>query len=330
MTQKEMITNDKIGSATVFQHEDTVLKTAAQFFAEELIPYLGIDGKVVSSAPTESIVLNLKKFYEDINLIMEDGTWKHFEFQSKNEGIPGLKRFRSYEAVTSYQYGVSITTYVLYSGNIRNPVTSFTEGINTYRIIPIIMKNHNADRLIETLKEYKKWQDNRRVELGDYMQGNDYLFTQENGKRLYPSTFTGWLNKMLREANIDHYSLHSLRHTNITLQIAAGVPIVTVSARAGHARTSTTSDIYAYALRSTDRLAADKLGSIFSDEQKSAESPKPVETDILSDIDEQVVMAEFKRMKSEMQRLGFETMQEYEEYLEFVDMKKTKKKDFEM
>lgn len=35
-------------------------------------------------------------------------------------------------------------------------------------------------------------------------------------------------------------------------------------------------------------------------------------------------------MKSEMQRLGFEPMQEYEEHLEFVDMKKTKKKDFEM
>lgn len=209
--------------------------------------------------------------------------------------------------------------------------------VNGYGMIEKEPKTETSKRtlavpevLIETLKEYKKWQDNRRVELGDYMQGNDYLFTQENGKRLYPSTFTGWLNKMLCEANIDHYSLHSLRHTNITLQIAAGVPIVTVSARAGHARTSTTSDIYAYALRSTDRLAADKLGRIFSDEQKSAESPKPVETDILSDIDEQVVMAEFKRMKSEMQRLGFETMQEYEEYLEFVDMKKTKKKDFEM
>ena len=144
MAQKEMITNDKIGSATVVQHEDAVLKTAAQFFAKELLPYLGIDGKVISSAPTESIVLNLKKFYEDINLIMEDGTWKHFEFQSKNEGIPGLKRFRSYEAVT---------TYVLYSGNIQNPVTSFTEGINTYHVIPIIMKDHSADDLIKTLKE---------------------------------------------------------------------------------------------------------------------------------------------------------------------------------
>lgn len=111
MAQKEMITNDKIGSATVVQHEDAVLKTAAQFFAKELLPYLGIDGKVISSAPTESIVLNLKKFYE------------------------------------------AVTTYVLYSGNIQNPVTSFTEGINTYHVIPIIMKDHSADDLIKTLKE---------------------------------------------------------------------------------------------------------------------------------------------------------------------------------
>lgn len=77
-------------------------------------------------------------------------------------------------------------------------------------------------------------------------------------------------------------------------------------------------------------MAADKLGSIFSDEQKPAETPKPVEADTLFNMDEQAVMAEFKRMKSEMQRLGFETLQEYEEYLEFVEMKKAKKIDFEM
>ena len=32
---------------------------------------------------------------------MEDGSWKHFEFQSKNEGLASLKRFRTYEALTS-------------------------------------------------------------------------------------------------------------------------------------------------------------------------------------------------------------------------------------
>lgn len=186
------------------------------------------------------------------------------------------------------------------------------------------------DVLLETLKGYKEWQINRRVELGDYMEENDYVFTQENGKRLYPSTFSGWLNKMLREANIDHYSLHSLRHTNITLQIAAGVPIVTVAARAGHARASTTSDIYAYALRSTDKMAADKIASIFSAEEKPQKSVKPFELNPVSKTDETDTVAEFKHLKEEMQRLGFETLDEYEEYLDFLEMKKAKKKDFEM
>ena len=57
--------------------------------------------------------------YQDSNLIMEDGSWKHFEFQSRNEGVAGLRRFRTYEALTSQQYRVPITTYVLFSGNIK-------------------------------------------------------------------------------------------------------------------------------------------------------------------------------------------------------------------
>lgn len=87
---------------------------------------------------------------------MENGTWKHFEFQSTNEGIGGLKRFRMYEAVTSYQHKVSVTTYVLFSGNILNPVTEYTEGVNTYRIIPIIMRDQNADWLFSRLQQKLK------------------------------------------------------------------------------------------------------------------------------------------------------------------------------
>ena len=135
------------------QHEDATLKTAMREFAEVLLPYFGIEGKVVGYGPTESIHLEMKKLFEDFNLIMEDGSWKHFEFQSKNEGIEGLKRFRVYEAMASYQYKAAITTYVLYSGNILNPVTEFTEGENTFRVIPIIMRERDADLLISELKE---------------------------------------------------------------------------------------------------------------------------------------------------------------------------------
>ena len=62
--------------------------------------------------------------------------------------------------------------------------------------------------------------------------------------------------------------MHSLRHTNITMQIAAGVPLVTVSGRAGHARTSTTTDIYSHLLKSSDKTAAETLEQLFDSEKR--------------------------------------------------------------
>ena len=134
------------------QQEDGALKTNMQFFADELLPYLKIQGKVVGFAPTELVHLDLQKLYQDFNLVMEDGSWKHFEFQSTNEGLADLKRFRAYEALTSYQHKVEISTYVLYSGTIKKPMTEFTEGFNTYRVHPIIMQDKNADQLITELQ----------------------------------------------------------------------------------------------------------------------------------------------------------------------------------
>lgn len=151
----------------VCQHEDAVLKASMQFFAEELLPYLGIEGKVVSFAPTELVHLELQKLFQDFNFVMKDGSWIHFEFQSKNEGLEGLKRFCVYEAMTSYQHKVSVITYVLYSGRIQNPMTEFTEGVNTYRVCPVIMKQKNADRMIADL-----W---AKVERGECLTKRDLV-----------------------------------------------------------------------------------------------------------------------------------------------------------
>jgi len=48
------------------------------------------------------------------------------------------------------------------------------------------------------------------------------------------------------------------------LLIAAHVPVTTVSGRLGHAKTSTTTDIYAGFIRSSDAAAADALTDVFS------------------------------------------------------------------
>ena len=66
--------------------------------------------------------------------------------------------------MTSYQHKVAVTTYVLFSGNIKKPMTEYTEGVNTYRIIPITMKSRNADLLIAELREKQEREEELRRE----------------------------------------------------------------------------------------------------------------------------------------------------------------------
>lgn len=82
--------------------------------------------------------------------------------------MPGLKRFRTYEALTSYQHKVPITTYVLFSGNIKNPMTSFSEGINTYKVAPIIMKLM-ADKFLEPAELNKLKEEIHMTQLGQML-----------------------------------------------------------------------------------------------------------------------------------------------------------------
>ena len=91
--------------------------------------------------------------------------------------------------------------------------------------------------------------------MGDRWIETDRLLIGEFGKQ--------WIHKICDAAGPPHRTVHSLRHTNITMQIAAGVPMVTVAGRAGHARTSTTTDIYSHFLRSSDKSAAEKLEQMF-------------------------------------------------------------------
>ncbi|MCL2168761.1 MAG: site-specific integrase, partial [Defluviitaleaceae bacterium] len=57
---------------------------------------------------------------------------------------------------------------------------------------------------------------------------------------------------------------HSLRHTNISLMIAAGVDIKTVSTRAGHASVTTTLNTYTHQIQSKNAQAAQKLANILT------------------------------------------------------------------
>ena len=56
------------------QLEDKVMKTAAQFFGEDLLPYAGVKGRIARVAPTEHVHLEMRRLEEDFNFIMKDGS----------------------------------------------------------------------------------------------------------------------------------------------------------------------------------------------------------------------------------------------------------------
>lgn len=136
--------------------------------------------------------------------------------------------------------------------------------------------------VITLLKSYKPWQNGEKGEAGDSWHDSDYIFTAKDGKHIFPNTIGKWFTKFIRRHNeeimnddtipnnsknqflIREVNFHGLRHTSATLMINQGVDIATVSKRLGHAKISTTTDIYAHSLQKADTEASNKLENLFT------------------------------------------------------------------
>lgn len=108
--------------------------------------------------------------------------------------------------------------------------------------------------LTATLLRLKSEQTRYRLKVGSFWQGNNWIFTQTNGKMMCYSTPYSALQDILTHYNADKAEagklpmipFHGLRHTSAALLIAGHEDAKTVSARLGHAETSTTLNTTAY------------------------------------------------------------------------------------
>lgn len=136
------------------QLEDKILKTAAQFFGDDLLPLMGIEGAIRYVAPTEQIHLEVRRLEEDFNFAMEDGTLRHLEFESDSIVTKDLRRFREYEAYMSMAYQTPVITSVICTSDVKVLKDTLTEGLNSYRIEVIRLKDRDADTLFQTVKSH--------------------------------------------------------------------------------------------------------------------------------------------------------------------------------
>ena len=116
--------------------------------------------------------------------------------------------------------------------------------------------------LVEELGRHRKEQSAMRLRLGLGKDASDLVFTTPEGSMLYPNYLTESFTLEVKRAGIKRVRFRSLRHSHLSMLLQAGMPVHAVSARAGHARASTTLDTYAHLLGGEDDRAANVADDI--------------------------------------------------------------------
>lgn len=84
------------------------------------------------------------------------------------------------------------------------------------------------DELVQLLKQHRERQEAARQHAGSEWHGDDWIFTQPNGKPLDPrADYSEW-KALLDEAGVREARLHDARHTAATVLLILGVPDRTV------------------------------------------------------------------------------------------------------
>lgn len=118
------------------------------------------------------------------------------------------------------------------------------------------------DFLVAVLRDWRKAQLELRLKLGvGKLQDDDLLFADVGGEPLHPYHYgTLWADYVDR-AGLPGITFHCLRHSHASQLIDAGIDIVTISRRLGHAKPDITLRTYAHLFRKDDGKAAQAINA---------------------------------------------------------------------
>ena len=90
---------------------------------------------------------------------------------------------------------------------------------------------------------------------------DDFVFAEIDGSPRGPRAFSSEWADCATAIGMPDVVFHALRHTHASQLIDAGVDIVTISKRLGHANPNITLKVYAHLFRSKDGKAADAINA---------------------------------------------------------------------
>jgi integrase len=110
---------------------------------------------------------------------------------------------------------------------------------------------------VEALQAHRRHQLEQRLALGQGRPADDALVfsTIDNGP-IPPNNLSRDWWRFVKTRKLPKITFHGLRHSSVSMLIASGIDPLTVSRRVGHARVSTTLNIYSHKFENTDAAAA--------------------------------------------------------------------------
>jgi integrase len=120
------------------------------------------------------------------------------------------------------------------------------------------------DVLVGILRDYRRDQLELRIKLGvGKLQDEQLLFAELDAKPVSQKKASGAWGRLAAQLGMPEVSFHCLRHTHASQLIDAGVDIVTISKRLGHAKPSVTLKTYAHLFRNDDSKASAAINAVF-------------------------------------------------------------------
>jgi integrase len=129
---------------------------------------------------------------------------------------------------------------------------------------------------LRILRDHYEQQQIQKVKVGKRWQENELIFPSTVGTPLNPSNLRLDFIRTLELGGLPRIRFHDLRHTAASLMLNHGIPVIVVSKILGHAKPSTTMDIYGHLIHDMQDEAARVMESLVT----------PIRVDITESVEE--------------------------------------------
>ena len=144
------------------------------------------------------------------------------------------------------------------------------DGENKTEIVFGTPKTKNSRRTIpltrtmaDELARWKQQQSQDKIRAGDKYTDDGFIVTNEFGHYFEQKTFKDYYERLLKDADIGHFTFHALRHTFATRALERGMDYKTLSAILGHYSVAFTMDTYVHSMDEHKRHEMDKMDDLF-------------------------------------------------------------------